>query len=239
MSNHNILQLPSFHIIAGKSQSGKTWYVIDLLKKLKKKKFHNPFTLPNGKILWIQQSDVPDEVKIEQLRDELNNKKKGEYSMAILKTKDIEEEKDEINEWIDENYTNGLNSLLVLDNLGFNTDKSKFLTELFTFGRHKKVSVFNIIHELFSYRQLKTQRALADYFHLFFLGGKDVENCIEQIYGKDDYRHGMSLYRKAQQKPYGHLVIDLSARPADIERWKNKERINHFLPVDLGDVGAK
>jgi len=151
--------------------------------------------------------------------------------MAVLQTTMIDEDKQEIDEFINDNHAEHLNTLVVLDNLGFSTDKSPFLTQLFQHGRHRGVSIINIIHELFSTKQLKSQRGLTDYFHCYFLMGSDVENLITQIYGKnkEDYDKGMTLYKKSQQKPYGYLVIDISARPSDKERWENRERISTFF----------
>ena len=134
-------------------------------------------------------------------------------------------------EWLNENHDDSFNSLIVLDNLGFKTDKSKFLTELFQHARHKNCSIINIIHEVFSNKQLKAQRGLCDYFHCFYLFGHDIENLIQDIFGrtKDKYAKGMGMYDESQQKPYGHLVLDLSARPADKERYAKRYRINKFF----------
>jgi hypothetical protein len=230
---NDILQIPSNHILIAMSQSGKTTILLKFFEELLKKK-NSIFFAPFGQIIWIcskKQNIEDQDHKVVEFMNSVSKKKMGAnyHSMLIIPCECIEEVEDMVFDYIEKNNKEGRNTGIVLDNLGFETNTSKLLTELFCFGRHKRVSVFNILHELFSNKQLKAQRGLTNYIWLGFVAGADVENWIESHYKKDERKHVMELYDKTQESPYGFLIIDLSARKGNPKRYEKRFRINDFF----------
>ena len=69
MTNPAYLDVPFNMIVSGKQRSGKTTYVIQFIKD--SIKHNNPFTHPNGKVLWIMNEATGIEQKVSELQDDL------------------------------------------------------------------------------------------------------------------------------------------------------------------------
>lgn len=230
----SILEVPAHHCLCGLSKSGKTSSLIMFFEQLRHSK-QNYFSGKNGMIIWCCQMDLLMDgadklVPSYQLYLDSVVKNQKHPQMILLPSKNFEDIVDEIRDMLSENFKKGLNTALVLDNLGMMTRSSSSLTSLLTYARHSKCSIFNIVHGLFYNAQLKTQRSTFFYYWLFYMTGTDVKKFFEQNFKPQELDYVYNLYENATKKRHSYLVVDMDARPAGEEkRYKNKFRVGYFI----------
>lgn len=235
------LEVPAHHFLIGKTKGGKTTALIFFFEQLRKTK-QKPFSPPNGQIVWVPNDEIIQKGKDTLVTNYMNflskDRQGTEYhGMAILPCNDLEEVYEELNKLVDENDKRGLNTAVVLDNLGHTTGTSNAMTKLLTYGRHSNMSIFNILHGFFNGPILKRQRAQIFYFWCFYVTGKDIQSFLEQNFPEKEVEAVRAIITDSHKKKWGYTLLDLGAMPGDTERFTNRFRKNYVLePYDDEEV---
>lgn len=235
----SVLEHPAHHFILGKTKSGKTTALIMFFEQIRKSK-NKLFFPPKGQIIWVANLElvmgdkdkmVPNYMQFLMDKCKADSREDGGvfFPMIMMASNTLEDIKDELDSHIQRNYNQGLNTALVFDNLGVSTRQSNAFSQLMIQGRHSNVSIFNIVHSLFSHPALKLQRQQMAYIWFFFLKGTDAERFIEQNFHKSEREQVANLIEESTKNRFGYLLIDLDARPGELERHPKRFRDGYFI----------
>ena len=176
-------------LVVGPSQSGKTYFVQQLLTK---KCIEYPCEKPL-QVYWFYSQWQPsyDEIK-------RTLKKKIRFAPGLPK---LNEDLREINP----EYHN----ILVFDDLMSQASDSPVLSQLFTQGRHRNASVILLLQNMFPKGKFKTDISRNALYKVLFRSPgdrKQIDIMAEQTFAKDR-KNFMSAYVKETEKPFGYIIL--------------------------------
>jgi len=182
---------PSTHIIAGGSQSGKTFYTTKIIKSLDK------LIIPNVNNVVIL---------FKEMQSDYLNMKEIDARICFIRGLDfsIENLKE--------------NTLVIIDDLMTECGKNKQVQELFTSGvHHKNISVIFLTQNLFN--QGKFARDIRLNTHYFTIFKTPTFNSQVRYLGQQVFpetpRFLYEAYKQATLNPYSYLFISLHPLTAD------------------------
>ena len=190
--------------IYGCSQSGKSFFTAKLLRYSR-----YLFTIPPTRILYCYQQQ---QSLFEQLESELTN-------ITFKKGLPNEEELLEITS--DKSHV-----ILVLDDLMFESQSSKFIEQIFcVFSHHRMLTVLTLQQNIFY--QGKSSRTISLQLHYFvlFQNNRDksqVMTLARQI-APGKTAGFLEIYNDCMSKPYSYLVIDIA--PNSNQQYKFRTNI--------------
>lgn len=186
-----------FMSVVGPSGCGKTRFVFDLIEK-------NIFKPPFEKIFYFYQH-------YQKLFGEMvKNFPHIEFIQGV--------NFDMINNDIP---NDGTSYLLIFDDSCEEISKSKEFQALATAGRHKKLSVIYIKHNLYHKSPLGRDIELQNTHIVLFKSPRDVQQ-IKVLSKQLGLGTTLNLwYKKATEKPYAHLMIDLQPKTVDQLRFSS------------------
>ncbi len=195
------LQHPFRAISAGKSGSGKTFWILKniLLDK------HMPF----DKVIWVAPKFSIEQSKLQDVKKKLKNKLilvEGLDKELLQKMIDA---KPKAEQW-----------LIVLDDLITKTD-DPFISDLFTAGRHKNISTIEILQRIYAGKSGRTHRLNSDYFILSDFPDKSE---IRMLFRQIDPKHVeklMDCYEKSISRNEGHGVFVVDQKYKDEQSGGN------------------
>ena len=196
----NVFRYPARIVVAGASNSGKSYLVKSLIQK-----YHQHFT--HIFICGVTEHE---------LKNDLNIKDK------LYLSKDIIDPTKEVDEYEAKNS----NILLILDDLQRPTVESPIIFDTFTMGRHKNISICLIQQNLFLHGKFARDIAL-NASHFILLRMRDlsqVQTLARQIYGRGKMSQDITeLYKKVVlNRPFGYLMIDLALNtPSELQLRSN------------------
>ena len=183
-----------FMSLVGPSGCGKTQLIFQMLEN---GTFHPQF----DKILYFYQhhQDIYD-----KMQSRINN-------IEFIKCIDFE--------LIDSLPADGTNYLLIFDDSCSEISRCREFEKLATAGRHKKLNVIYIKHNLFHKSPLGRDIELQNTHIVLFKSPRDI-NQIQRFGQQLGLGKQFSKwYEDATNKPFGHLLIDLTPRTNDKLRF--------------------
>ena len=85
--------------------------------------------------------------------------------------------------------------------------KSKYMTDLFTSGRHRNASIIELTQRIFTDGR-RTNRVNCDYYIIFNFGDQmEFKNLALQLEPKH-FKELVEIYNDATDDPHGCLIID-------------------------------
>jgi len=187
------MSFPFFHpstiLIAGPTGSGKTAFVLKLIKQ---KLFNTNF----AQIVWFY----------------------NEFQQEYESLDKLAEFRQDCDESIYESLSPLQQNLIVLDDQMSKLGDSKLLSRLFTEGsHHRNLSVIYIVQNLFDKGKSHRNVSLNAQYIVLFKNPRDtaqIECLSRQIYGRLS-RFLTDAYRDATKVPYGYLLLDLRPETDD------------------------
>ena len=177
-------------LVVGPSQSGKTYFVQQLLTK---KCIEYPEEQPL-QVYWFYNQWQP---RYDEIKQALKKKIWFEQGLPDL-NEDLREIKPEVN------------NILVFDDLMSQASDSPVLSQLFTQGRHRNASVILLLQNMFPKGKFNTDISRNDLYKVLFrLPGdrKQIDIMAEQTFAKDR-KNVLSGYVKETEKPFGYIILD-------------------------------
>ena len=176
-------------MIAGPSQSGKTHFIVKLIKRASLM-----IEPPPERIIWCY----------------------GSYQSDIVRELgDVVEFIDGIPPHIDE-LLDGRRTMLIIDDLMSETDSR--VTDLFTRGsHHKNISVIYVTQNLYNEDKENRTISLNTHYLVLFKNPRDVAQISHlgrQIFPKR-VKFFNEVFEDATSQPYGYLLIDLRTTTPD------------------------
>lgn len=200
----DIFREPSRVIIAGYSNSGKSYLCSKLVRKYQHK-FSSIIICGGG---------------YSELRSDPQIKRKLIEHSTII---------DPVEERVD----NDSHILVIYDDLFTESANSKIVSDMFTRGRHFMVSVILITQNIFFPGKYSRNISL-NASHFILVKSRDlsqIETLGRQIFGKQDSKKFVELYKKVISQPYGYLLVDLGSNtPSTITLRGN---IVHEPPYEI------
>jgi excinuclease UvrABC ATPase subunit len=189
--NANILlpQHPCRLCICGSSGSGKTKFTMDLL--LEKQQ-------PFDKIIWIAPEYSLKQVKMKNFIELINEKHISLFS-------DVNKDQSDIEKLIDEFYNKKYQTVIVIDDMM--TEQNKFISNLFTQGRHKSCSIIELTQRIFTPKN-RTHRMNTSYFVLFRFGDSLEAKMLFRMINPNNVNKLLDMYDDATTKKYGCFILD-------------------------------
>lgn len=179
-------------LIAGPTQSGKTFFTVDFLTNIKKMIEPIP-----TKVLWCYGAY---QEKFKELPDFV------EISEGFSAIDDVDGSEP---------------TLVILDDLMQEAGNAKEIANLFTKGsHHKNMSVVMIVQNLF--HQGKTMRTISLNAHYLILfknprDASQIRYLANQLFpGQTNFL--VEAYKQATSRPHGYLVLDLTQSTVDERR---------------------
>jgi hypothetical protein len=177
-------------IIAGPTQSGKTYFIFDLLKNI-----HKLFTPVPSRIIWCY----------------------GEYQ-ELLKTLppnvEICEGLNAVHELTGEEST-----LVIVDDLMEEAGK-EIANLFTKGSHHKNLSIIMVVQNIFHQSKIMRTISLNAHYLVLFKNPRDagqIRHLATQLFpGNSAFL--VDAYRQATQKPHGYLVLDLTQDTSDNQR---------------------
>lgn len=229
-------RLPShpFRLCAlGQSGSGKTMWVVRHV-------ILDPQS-PFDRIIWcapadsLQQRIVRDLVKA--FKDEKADIRERFVTVeGITSAKSLEK----LDKLVEEGDRNDWQQLVVLDDLISEIGKSAFVQKLFTAGRHKNLSVCELVQRVFE-PGTRTHRVGTDWYALFNFADKTEASTLFRQIAPRDWKQIAEAYHDATlgRGPGSALVIDLQAArsqdPAHAQLRFRREDL-HTVYDELSDI---
>ena len=195
-----------FMSLVGPSGCGKTHFIFDLIR-------NNVFTPPFDKILYFYKYDqdiFKDAVK--EFGADLIEFIEG-VNFDLIKSLPAD----------------GTNYLLIFDDSCGDICDTAELEDLATAGRHKRLHVIYVKHNLFQKTKRRTTEIGTNYIVLF-KNPRD-KNQIQILANQTKIPELVEWFNSATSKPYGNLMIDFSNKQDDHLRYS--EGLNYtrfFLP---------
>ena len=179
-----MFQHPFTCLISGPTQSGKTYFVLELLRNLDKMFLPVP-----TKVIWCHGE---------------SQEKHKELPSNVILSEGLEGLKE-----IDPKVKN----LLILDDLMHETGSSDEVAELFTKGsHHRNLSVIMIVQNIFHKSKIIRTVSLNSHYIILFKNPRDagqIQTLAQQLFpGKTKYL--IDAYKQATSRPHGYLVLDLT-----------------------------
>lgn len=186
--NPLLFQHPCRGVICGSSGTGKTRFILEDIVLHK----DSPF----DKVLFVAPK-----FSLEQEKLQIAKEMMGDRMILIegLNEAQIQEE-------LENSFYEGNQTLIIFDDLM--NKKSRYMTDLFTSGRHRNASIVELTQRIFTDGR-RTNRCNTDYYVIFNFGDKlEFRNLALQLEPKH-YKEIMELYDDATEDPHGCLIIDL------------------------------
>ncbi len=181
------LQHPFSMMVSGPSKAGKTIFTSKLLENI-----NSMCTVAPEEIIWCYSEYQPNYTVLAQRLPHLRFVQ-GLPDVLELRKKSF------------------IPRLMVLDDLMFETSKSKEISQLFTKGvHHWGISVVNIVQNIF-HGGLRTARINAHYLVLFKTPSDklQISTLARQLYPKNTGLF-MNAFQDATSEAYTYLFVDLS-----------------------------
>jgi hypothetical protein len=188
----NIFSNPARIIVSGMSSSGKSITVSNLLEK-----YHHMF----DRIVISGVDTFPVKSQLDQ-------------KLSIMKTI-YDPFSDDIHPLSE---TQG-NTLIIYDDLQFEALRSPVVSNVFTKGRHLKLSVCLILQNILASGSRSRDISLnATHFILLKMRDRYQIQCLaRQIFGTDKSKTFAEMYDKyVTKKRFGHLLVDLTIDKPDV-----------------------
>ena len=200
--NLNPLQIqhPCRLTSVGKTDSGKTYAII--------KHILLDANVPFDRIVWCAPQASLEQAKIKALKKQLGSKLILVDGLNEEMLQDIVERKP---------YKEQM--CIVLDDLIHSSGASKFVNNLFTSGRHKNISIVEILQRIYTgSKDARTHRLNSEYFMLHsFSDQSEIERLMRSLIrrGVDRADELMQAYNSSvsKNKERGFLLVDLKATP--------------------------
>jgi hypothetical protein len=124
-------------------------------------------------------------------------------------------------EFINSLPQDGTSYLLIFDDSCEEISKSREFQMLATAGRHRKISVIYVKHNLFHKSPLGRDIELQNTHMVLFKNPRDVQQ-IKVLSSQLGLGHELQQwYKCATHEPYGHLLIDISPKTVDHLRYSS------------------
>lgn len=245
-------QHPSRATLVGATESGKTFFLINMLdqpKVVKKGTAELPKGVKTRKmwanydvVVWLAPRFSLDQPVIKALKRKMGDQLRM-FPVSVGEGLD-EKQLNELNDLLDDNSKSNLQTAVVNDDLvAATTDKTtlQFLKELSISGRHRNASLITLTQRAFTAGS-RTQRLQQDYWVLFRVGSSEVTQLLRQIF-PIAWKRVFSEYQRATSttKPGPYLMIDLkAARSPKADRRVLQFRVSALSNVVTGlDVGPE
>ena len=186
-----------FMSLVGPSGCGKTQLIYEMLK-------HGTFQPPFEKIYYFFQFNQPI------------------FSLMIQDIPNIEFIKCVDFELID-NLPSNNPTLLIFDDSCDEIMKSKSFEKLAIAGRHRKMSVIYIKHNLYHKSSIGRDAELQLTHIVLFKSARDVQQIARL--GQQLGVNLIEWYKDATKYPYGHLMIDLHPKTNDLLRYSTDSSV--------------
>ena len=183
-------------LVVGPSQSGKTYFVQQLLTK-------NCIEYPCEKPLHVYWFYSQWQSRYDEIKRAL--KKRIRFSQGLP---ELNEDLRQINP----EYHN----ILVFDDLMSQASDSPVLSQLFTQGRHRNASVILLLQNLFPKGKFNTDISRNALYKVLFRSTgdrKQIATMAEHTFAKDRPNF-MKAYTKETETPFGYIVLDNHPRTA-------------------------
>jgi len=202
---------PSTILIAGPTGSGKTAFVLKLIKE-------NLFQTNFAQIVWFY----------------------NEWQSAYESLSKVVEFRQDCDDAFYETISALHQNLIVLDDQMSKLGDSQLLSKLFTEGsHHRNLSVIYIVQNLFDKGKSHRNVSLNAQYIVLFKNPREtsqIECLSRQVYGRLS-RFLTDAYRDATKLPYGYLLLDL--RPETEEQLQVRTRVfkRHTCQVYVATKG--
>ena len=183
-------QHPASMMVVGPTQSGKSYFVEQLLSS-KRIKYPSRKTT---KIQWFYTQWQP-----------LYERIQSTLGKSITFTQGLPVVNDNL-----EDINDQVHNLWVLDDLMDEAVQSPFISQLFTRGRHRNLSVILLLQNMFPKGKFNTNISRNALYIVLFRSPSDrkqIDIMAERKFAKDRPKF-MSAYAKETEKPYGYIILD-------------------------------
>ena len=183
-------QHPSMMMVVGPTQSGKSYFVEQLLSS-KRIKYPSRKT---KRIQWFYTQWQP-----------LYDRLQSTLGKGITFTQGLPNVNDNL-----EDINDKVHNLWVLDDLMDEAVQSPIISQLFTRGRHRNLSVILLLQNMFPKEKFNTSISRNAQYMVLFRSPSDrkqMDIIAERIFAKDRPKF-MSAYMKETEKPYGYIILD-------------------------------
>ena len=193
---------PFTMMIAAPTGGGKTWFVKKLLEN--QSKWIQP---PPERIVWLYGQWQP-------MYEEMRRTIPGiEFVKGI--PSNIGEDR-----FLDPSVRN----LLVIDDLMSDATKDTRICDLFTKGsHHRNLSVLCLLQNLYYRGKENRTMSLNSHYLVLFKNPRDQQQIAvlaRQMYPGNLSQNFLEEYKRATERPYGHLVVDLKPDTTDDQRLR-------------------
>ena len=181
---------PSMMTVVGPTQSGKTHFVEQLLSS-------NCIKYPSRKTKRIQWFYSQWQPLCDRLQSTLEN--------GLTFTQGLPNVNDNL-----EDINDKIHNLWVLDDLMDEAVQSPIISQLFTRGRHRNLSVILLLQNMFPKGKFYTNISRNAQYMVLFHSPSDREQMDivpERIFAKERSKF-MAAYMKETKKPYGYISLD-------------------------------
>ena len=183
-------QHPATMMVVGPTQSGKSNFVEKLLQSALIK-------YPSRKATRIHVFYTQWQPLYDRLRDTHGNR--------IAFTQGLPEVDDNL-----ESIDSKVNNVWVLDDLMDEAIQSPVISQLFTRGRHRNLSVILLLQNMFPKGKFNTNISRNALYKVLFRSPgdrKQIDIVAEQTFAKDRGNF-MKAYTKETEKPFGYIILD-------------------------------
>ena len=189
-------QHPASMMVVGPTQSGKSYFVEQLLSS-KRIKYPSRKTT---KIQWFYTQWQP-----------LYERIQSTLGKSITFTQGLPVVNDNL-----EDINDQVHNLWVFDDLMEEAVQSPLISQLFTRGRHRNLSVILLLQNMFPKGKFNTNISRNALYMVLFRSPSDrkqMDIMAERTFAKDRLKF-MSAYMKETEKPYGYIILDNHPKPA-------------------------
>ena len=183
-------QHPASMMVVGPTQSGKSYFVEQLLSS-KRIKYPSRKTT---KIQWFYTQWQP-----------LYERIQSTLGKSITFTQGLPVVNDNL-----ENINDQVHNLWVFDDLMEEAVQSPLISQLFTRSRHRNLSVILLLQNMFPKGKFNTNISRNALYMVLFRSPSDrkqMDIMAERTFAKDRPKF-MSAYMKESEKPYGYIILD-------------------------------
>ena len=183
-------QHPASMMVVGPTQSGKSYFVEQLLSS-KRIKYPSRKTT---KIQWFYTQWQP-----------LYERIQSTLGKSITFTQGLPVVNDNL-----EDINDQVHNLWVFDDLMEEAVQSPLISQLFTRGRHRNLSVILLLQNMFPKGKFNTNISRNALYMVLFRSPSDrkqMDIMAERTFAKDRPKF-MSAYMKETEKPYGYIILD-------------------------------
>ena len=208
---------PCRAIICGASGSGKTRFILEEVMLDPK----SPF----DKVIFVAPKFSLEQEKLQKTKDLMGDR--------LILIEGLDETA--IGDELESSFYEGNQTLIVFDDLM--NKKSRYMTDLFTSGRHRNASIMELTQRIFTDGR-RTNRVNCDYYVIFNFGDQmEFKNLALQLEPRH-FKELMVIYEDATEDPHGCLIIDTKYKCLkDIkDNKKLKYRKNNFETI-YEDIG--